>query len=237
MIDGETGYTEDGVSRYTLWKIWEIPKTDHSVLVKVLELISEDDASFLTEMARGRELVIEVGSFTGCSAAAILSGDPGHLICIDTFKGSDSVTSEFPPEMTISILRKRLNKWDGKFTIINGNSDNTSRILARNIADMVFLDAAHDYENVKTDIARWIPFIKPGGILCGHDFDKEILFMNREQMPIQYTEADNVGGFHFGVVRAVLESLKTVHLAKSNKSSIWWSFIDGNESMKEEHNA
>jgi hypothetical protein len=32
-----------------------------------------------------------------------------------------------------------------------------------------YIDAAHDYESVKRDIAAWMPKIKSGGILAGHD--------------------------------------------------------------------
>lgn len=37
--------------------------------------------------------------------------------------------------------------------------------------DFVFLDAAHDYQNVRADLAAWWPAIKPGGVLSGHDYD------------------------------------------------------------------
>ena len=36
--------------------------------------------------------------------------------------------------------------------------------------DYVFLDAAHDYESVRADIAAWWPKIKPGGWFAGHDY-------------------------------------------------------------------
>lgn len=39
--------------------------------------------------------------------------------------------------------------------------------------DFVFLDADHSYEAVQADIAAWLPKVRPGGILCGHDYANE----------------------------------------------------------------
>lgn len=36
--------------------------------------------------------------------------------------------------------------------------------------DFVFLDAFHSYEEVRNDIAHWLPKVKPGGVLAGHDY-------------------------------------------------------------------
>ncbi len=36
--------------------------------------------------------------------------------------------------------------------------------------DFAYIDAAHDYESVRADIAAWWPKIGPGGILAGHDY-------------------------------------------------------------------
>lgn len=38
-------------------------------------------------------------------------------------------------------------------------------------ADLIFIDAAHDYASVIDDIERWWPMVKPGGFLVMHDFN------------------------------------------------------------------
>lgn len=38
--------------------------------------------------------------------------------------------------------------------------------------DLLFIDAAHDYLSVKSDIAAWVNFVKPGGVVIFHDYHK-----------------------------------------------------------------
>jgi predicted O-methyltransferase YrrM len=40
----------------------------------------------------------------------------------------------------------------------------------RQSLDMVYIDANHDYESVLNDIKSWIPNVKYGGIVAGHDY-------------------------------------------------------------------
>jgi len=38
--------------------------------------------------------------------------------------------------------------------------------------DFVYIDADHEYESIKNDIACWLPHIRKGGIISGHDYRK-----------------------------------------------------------------
>lgn len=40
--------------------------------------------------------------------------------------------------------------------------------------DFVFIDANHTYDDVRADILAWLPKVKPGGILAGHDYSPEM---------------------------------------------------------------
>jgi hypothetical protein len=39
--------------------------------------------------------------------------------------------------------------------------------------DFVFIDGNHSYNAVLADINAWLPKIKPGGWICGHDYHRE----------------------------------------------------------------
>jgi hypothetical protein len=52
--------------------------------------------------------------------------------------------------------------------------------------DLVFLDASHDYESVKKDIAVWAPHVRPGGILCGHDYGTKVYDSRTNEIGQQY---------------------------------------------------
>lgn len=36
--------------------------------------------------------------------------------------------------------------------------------------DVVFIDANHSYDSVKSDIVTWLPKVKSNGIIAGHDY-------------------------------------------------------------------
>lgn len=61
--------------------------------------------------------------------------------------------------------------------------------------DFVFIDGSHDYNSIKEDINTWMPKVKSGGFLAGHDY------------AIQY----------FGIMKAVMESFDKWEVFKGKK--------------------
>lgn len=51
------------------------------------------------------------------------------------------------------------------------NSALAARHFAPKSVDAVWVDAAHDERSVCADLAAWLPKVKPGGILAGHDYN------------------------------------------------------------------
>lgn len=81
--------------------------------------------------------------------------------CIDLFEGWDTFYNEFIENI------KPISEY---ITPIKLDSISASKLYKDNSLDFVFIDAAHDYESVFNDITYWLPKIKPGGIIAGHDY-------------------------------------------------------------------
>lgn len=76
--------------------------------------------------------------------------------------------------------------------------------------DIVFIDAAHDRENVVADIRAWWPIVKNGGYMCGHDF--------QHRFP--------------GVMRAVADCFPLLRVAVC-PDSVWVVQKDGLSALRE----
>lgn len=107
-------------------------------------------------------LIIEVGTHAGKSLMAI--ADLGRIICVDTWADNEIY------ELFIANLVK--HNLLGKVTLLRMPSLDAARILSNAgvKADLIFIDASHDEQSVTLDIAAWTPIVRPGGIICGHDY-------------------------------------------------------------------
>ena len=151
--------------------------------------MSNGEMNWLAERAGTCDLIIEIGAFMGRSTRIMGTHVRGKVITIDDFLVRNIIRSDRLVRYAwrgISmdkdwLYRKcRRNLADlieqGKVEIMRKTSEQavlTLRELSGKV-DMVFIDGDHNCEAVKKDIINYKPLIRTGGILCGHDFAKEV---------------------------------------------------------------
>ena len=187
--------------------------------------INDGDRAVLHELGANVECAIEVGSFLGGSAEALLGGMPGwgRLTCVDTFRGTAAAeTAKCPRWAMVRYLVERLEPFGDRVTVIIGESVRTASLIAPQSMDLIFLDAAHDYPNVQADLAAWLPKLKPGGLFAGHDFCKWIEMLSPDEYVAKSMgEMDGPSGLHWGVTRAVIERFRKIEVMGDVMSTIW----------------
>lgn len=135
--------------------------------------------SLVHDMVRqhGRCVCIEVGSWLGHTALAMLDAGAERVYCVDTWEGTEdpadgchAIAQEVGPLRVWAAFCKQVGGRLQKTIIPKcGKSLEWAAVWEEKV-HLIFLDADHRYEAVKADIAAWSPFVLPGGILCGHDF-------------------------------------------------------------------
>lgn len=119
---------------------------------------------------------VEVGSWKGRSAVfmaveIINSGKNIMVDCIDTWEGSLE-HSTIPEVINKTLYETFLKNIQSVRHIINPvrlASVQASELYADASLDFVFLDASHEYADIRHDILCWMPKVKAGGAFAGHD--------------------------------------------------------------------
>lgn len=126
--------------------------------------------------------IVELGSWLGasCLHMAEVSSPHTRIYAVDnwTAEGDMAIQGDSSVRAKIPILYQQFlsNVIARGFTekIIPVRMDTKEAATALNItADLIYVDASHDEENVYTDIMAWYSKLNPGGIMCGDDYDCE----------------------------------------------------------------
>jgi hypothetical protein len=161
-------------------------------------------------------LFVEIGSWKGRStsymAVEIHNSEKNiKFDCVDTWDGSEEHSDPnscwFQPELVndknwlYRIFLENNKPVNHIINPIRTTSLEAAQYYKNRSIDFVFIDAAHDYENVKADLNAWYPKVKKGGFIGGHDYP----------------------GFS-GVVLAVNEFFMTErgNAALNLKDNYWW---------------
>ena len=117
---------------------------------------------------------VEVGSWKGKSSAymaveIINSGKNIDFFCVDTWKGSDEHSDSQKHQLFEKFL-KNIEPVASYIKPLRMTSLQAANTFKDQSIDFCFIDASHDYENVKNDILAWLPKVKRDGIMGGHDY-------------------------------------------------------------------
>jgi beta-1,4-mannosyl-glycoprotein beta-1,4-N-acetylglucosaminyltransferase len=146
-------------------------------------------ASQVKALPKGAK-VGEIGSWHGRSSRFIADNLPedGQVWCCDTWNGSSG-----EPEMHGTAHWDRGDhafQWwwcnlqehivAGRVVPVRMFSENAAHTISHLISkgqmqkfDLIFVDGDHSEEGIKIDVEAWLPLLKEGGLICGHDYYKE----------------------------------------------------------------
>lgn len=134
----------------------------------------------LTRMAADVKngVIVEIGSHRGRSAAfmasALSARSKTKIYCVDLWSGNwggkegsqnmrdaiDDLT-ELGLIKYVELLRGDSVYWAEKWQTMHDEPQ---------CIDLLHIDGAHQYADVKRDFEAWYPFLKPGGMIAFHDY-------------------------------------------------------------------
>lgn len=189
------------------------------------EQMPAQDLEFLHDLCQreGVRTAANVGTYTGRSAIEI-ARTAKEVWCIDNFEGNPGAAGDMnatykKPGAVYEQLLKNLSEspHPARFRIVIGDSAGAAHQVPDGL-DLVFIDADHRYSGIRRDIEAWRGKVRPGGILCGHDFEMPLEKCN-PALVAAHCEEDFFGGRHYGVIRAVGEAFPG---ARKGGAQCWW---------------
>lgn len=129
----------------------------------------------LCEMLPVGATVIEIGCYAGTGTRVFLeSGKVARLIAVDPWRNgydpSDVASHAYDMAAVEAVFDRVTASWAGLVCKVKDTSQNASRGILNASADLVYIDGDHRAEAVAQDIRLYLPKVKPGGLLGGHDF-------------------------------------------------------------------
>jgi hypothetical protein len=118
---------------------------------------------------------VEVGVATGTFMEIILATWPYTYTGVDRWKhvagydDSANVDQE-QQEKRYSQCLEMAKKAGQRACLLRCDSVMAASTFLDKSLDVVYIDAEHTCDAVVRDIQAWAPKIKPGGLLCGHDY-------------------------------------------------------------------
>jgi hypothetical protein len=136
---------------------------------------TEEEHAFLAERAVNASEIVEIGCWKGRSTKVLLDASDGFVHAVDHFKGTskegDGWSGFLADEQDIyGEFMKNVGDYTN-LRVHKMGSDDAAELFSDNSLDLVFIDGDHTYDQVISDIDNYLPKIKKGGTICGHDYN------------------------------------------------------------------
>jgi predicted O-methyltransferase YrrM len=120
--------------------------------------------------------IIEIGSYCGSSATIISNKFVNSTInCVDMWEKYVEDCSTYDLDRQELELKEAESIFDkvtsSKKNIVKNKTSSLEfcKTIPDKSIDFIYIDGNHQYSSVKEDLIAWIPKIKNGGIVSGHD--------------------------------------------------------------------
>lgn len=138
-------------------------------------------------------IIVEVGVYKGRSASFLVE---------QMLKAGKIFEIHLVDIMTIPLVRKHVALLRKNCFLHDSDSVSASAGFEDKTIDFVWIDGDHSLEGVRADIAAWLPKVKAGGVIAGHD----------------YYDNPNKGNFVRSAVREVFPNARIEH-------KCWWQEV------------
>jgi predicted O-methyltransferase YrrM len=121
------------------------------------------------------ETMVEVGSYQGESTVIFAEQIKTlkKLYAVDPWKNGystgDICSDEYPMDVVESNFDIRIKNYPQIIKQKTTSEEFASQIEDGSL-DFVYIDGDHSYESCKKDIETWLPKVKKGGVIAGHDY-------------------------------------------------------------------
>lgn len=133
---------------------------DVSRALQIEGWMSELELTWLAQRAQECYGIIEIGSHHGRSTRALGDHVKVHVMsldcAVDTLPARQANLADLVASRRVSLVTK--------------TSQDALPALEDVVADMLFIDGDHAYEQVAWEVDNYAPLLLRGGLLCGHDY-------------------------------------------------------------------
>jgi len=188
----------------------------------------------LVQLENGRKTwpgynIMEIGSWAGGSAIVWADAirkynhGKGRVICVDLWESYFDLSKDRDiiyrimsraartgKIMNLFLHNMRTSGFADHVLSFKGPSDEVLPLLQPDTFALVYIDAAHAYDNVIRDIRNAAPLVQKGGILCGDDLEMQVSecdpeFAEKNKQRDYLMDPKTQKRFHPGVAVAVHE--------------------------------